>query len=154
MNHTLHRALQILAAAVLVVLIAGLAAVLVVQSGWFRERIRARIVEELERATGARAEVANFNFDWKQLSATVAPLILHGKESETEDPLARVDSITVGLRLISALERRVDLARLRVDKPLIHIIIYPDGSTNLPLPRQPAGGKDWSQSLVDLAVQR
>lgn len=154
MNHTLHRALQILAAAVLVLLIVSLAAVLVVQSGWFRERVRARIVEELERATGAHAEVANFNFDWKKLSATVAPVILHGKESETEDPLARVNSITVGLRLISALERRVDLALLRVDKPMVHIIIYPDGSTNLPLPRQAAGGKDWSQSLVDLAVQQ
>ncbi len=152
MNRARHIALQILAAAILLAVVLGLAGVLVVQSGWFRERVRARIVSELESATGSQVELANFNFDWTHLTATVSPLILHGRETATEAPLARVESVTLGLRMTSPLQRHVDLASLRVDRPSIRIVVYADGSTNLPAPKIAAGGKDWAQNLVDLAV--
>ena len=149
-----HIAVQSLAAIVLAVLILSVAGVSIVSSGWFRERVRARIVTEIETATGGQVELPNFNFDWTHLTATVAPLVLHGKEGENQPPLARFDSVTLGLRLISAVERRINLASLRLDKPAVHIIVYPDGSTNLPVPKRPAtGDKEWPQTLIDLGVR-
>src|ERR1700734_113169 len=116
MSRRLHIALQLVSAMVLLIVILGVAGVLVVQSGWFRERVRARIIREIESATGARAEISNFSFDWTHLAATISPLVLHGKEADSEAPLGRVESVTISLRIISAFERRVDLASLRVDQ--------------------------------------
>ena len=52
--------------AVLAILVVATAftALLVVRSGWFRERVRERIVREIETATGGRAELGDFSFDW------------------------------------------------------------------------------------------
>ena len=132
---------------------AAITALLVVRSGWFRERVRERIVREIETATGGRAELGSFSFDWKPLVATVSPLVLHGTEPAGEPPLLRVQSVTVGLRVISALERKVDLATLRVDQPDIRIVFYPDGSTNLPSPRTHSTGT-WARDVIDFAIRR
>ena len=101
-------------AAVLAILlvVTAITAVLAVRSGWFRERVRERIVREIETATGGRAELGSFSFEWEHLVATVSPLVLHGTEPAGEPPLLRVESVTVGLHVISALERKVDLASL------------------------------------------
>lgn len=132
---------------------AAVTALLVVRSGWFRERVRERIVREIETATGGRAELGSFSFDWERLVATVSPLVLHGTEPAGEPPLLRVQSVTVGLRVISPLERKVDLASLRADQPAVRIVFYPDGSTNLPSPRTSSKGT-WTTDVIDFAVGR
>ena len=125
-----------------------------VRSGWFRERVRQRIIAEVEAATGGRVEVGNFYFKWETLVAKISPLVLHGMEPASETPLLRVESVSVGLRVISMLERKVDLSFLTLDQPRVRIVIYPDGSNNLPTPAGKSSGKSWAQNLVDLAVRR
>jgi translocation and assembly module TamB len=154
MTRTRHLVYQSLAAFAILLVILGVTGVLVVSSGWFREQVRERIVNEIENATGGRAELGSFSFNWPRLQATVTSLVLHGTEPATEPPLLRVESVTLRLRIISMLERKVDLAFLRVQQPLLHIMFYPDGTTNLPSPHRPAGEKSWAQNLVDLAVRR
>lgn len=152
---TLLRKTTIRTAAALAILLAaaGITGILLLRSGWFRERVRERIVAELERVTGGRAELGSFTFDWRDMVATISPLVLHGKEPATEQPLLRVESVTVGLRLISMLERKVDLASLIVDQPKLRVVFYSDGSTNWPSPARPGSGS-WASNLVNLAVGR
>src|SRR3954447_9699438 len=100
-------ALGSLAVIAILLVASAISGLLVVRSGWFRERIRERIVSEIENATGGRAELGNFSFDWERLTATVSPFVLHGTEPAGESPLLRVQSVVVGLRVISALERKV-----------------------------------------------
>jgi translocation and assembly module TamB len=146
-------ALGLLAALAILLAATAITALLVARSGWFRERVRERIAREIETATGGRAELGSFSFDWERLVATVSPLVLHGTEPAGEPPLLRVESVTVGLRVISALERKVDLASLRVDQPDIRIVFYPDGSTNLPSPQKHSPGT-WATDVVKIAVRR
>src|SRR5215471_18121002 len=144
---------RIFAAAVVLLAIAIAAAVVVLQSGWFHEYVRKRIVAQLERATGSRVELGGFSFRAETLTARVAPVVLHGKEGANEAPLLRADSVSLGLRIISVLERRIDLASLIVDKPRVHVVIYPDGSTNLPSPLL-SGERSWAEDLIDFTVRR
>jgi translocation and assembly module TamB len=142
-------------AAIAVLLVIGaLAGLVVVQSGWFHEYIRKQIVAQLERATGGRVELGRFSFRGATLTAQISPLVLHGKEAEGEPPLLRVESVALSLRVLSFAERKVDLASLRVEKPRVHIVIYPDGSTNLPSPRPQLGSKVWAEDLLNLAVRQ
>jgi translocation and assembly module TamB len=144
---------RLLAALAIVLAFASVTGILLLRSGWFREQVRTRIVQEIERGTGGSVELGSFAFDWTNLTATVGPLVLHGKESPDEEPFLRIPSATLGLRLISMLERKVDLASLRVDQPSVRVVFYPDGSTNLPVPAVRTSSKSWAQNLIDLGIR-
>jgi translocation and assembly module TamB len=154
MTRARHLAGQCLAAAVLLLVVCAVAGFLVVRSGWFREAVRQRIVREVESATGGKVEVGNFSFKWETLTAKISPFVLHGTEAASETPLLRVESVSIGLRIISMLERKIDLASVTVDRPRLSVVIYPDGSNNLPTPPGRSSGKNWAENLVDLAVRR
>src|SRR5579883_2372457 len=146
-------AARIFAALAVLLAIVVAAAVIVLQSGWFHEYVRKRIVAELQRATGARVELGSFTFRLETLTARVAPLTLHGGEDPREAPLLRADSVSLGFRVISVLERKIDLNSLVVEKPRVHVLTYPDGSTNVPAPLL-TGQKNWAEDLIDFAVRR
>jgi uncharacterized protein YhdP len=133
------------------VLVAAIAGVLIVRSDRFHQYIQRRIVEEAERATGGRVELGGYSLDWHNLTAQVQQLVIHGKESATEPPLLQVGSATLGLRIISVLETKIDLASLRIERPQAYFVVYPDGSTNFP---GPPGRSDklWSEELLNLKV--
>src|SRR5580692_12903109 len=142
------------ALAVAILLLAGtIAAVLIFRSGWFHERVRERIISEIERSTGGRVEMGDFSFNWEHLTATIAPLILHGREPAGDPPLLTVKSVTLGLRIVSMLERKVDLASLYVEQPVVQVVFYPDGRTNLPSPRI-RDPKSWAEDVINFGVGR
>lgn len=132
----------------------AIAAVLVFRSDWFRNRVRERIVAEVEKATGGRAEIGKFDFDWRTLRAQVDDFVLHGAEQADQPPLARIQSVAVGLTVISALERKVDLRLLELDEPEIRILVYPDGSTNLPSPKVRRTDRTVTEEILNLAVSQ
>ena len=135
-------------------LVLALSAVLVLRSDWFRERVRARIVTEVEKATGGRTEIGAFQFDWKQMRAELDGFVLHGSEPASAPPLFRADAIVVGIKVISVLKRSVDLQYLDVRRPQVYAILYPDGRTNLPAPKVRRAGKGTVESILDLAIRR
>jgi translocation and assembly module TamB len=140
--------LRIVVALAIVALATLIAGVLVVRSGWFQERVRERIIAALE-STGGRAEIASFTFDWEHLRANISGLVLHGHEPGGNPALVAAKSVTVGLRVISPFERKIDLAYLRVEQPQIHLEFYPDGSNNLLI----ASG-NWAQAILNISIAR
>ncbi len=142
------------ALAVAILLLAGsIAAVLIFRSGWFHERLRERIISEIETSTGGRVEMGDFSFNWEHLTATIAPLILHGTEPAGDPPLLTVKSVTLGLRVVSMLERKVDLASLYVEQPVVQVVFYPNGRTNLPSPRI-RNPRNWAEDVLNFGVGR
>jgi translocation and assembly module TamB len=123
-------------AGVLLVMAAG--AWWVIESGWLKNRIRETVVSEVERTTGGRVELGGFNYDWQTLSAEFTNFTVHGSEPPTAPPLVRVDSLRVKLKIVSLLERDVDIASLIVSRPVIYLLVRPDSTTNIPSPRMPA----------------
>jgi translocation and assembly module TamB len=133
------------------VLLATVAGVFVVRSGRFHQYIQRRIIEEAERATGGRVELGGYSLDWRNLTAQVQGLVVHGKESAAEPPLLQIGSATLGLRIISVLETKIDLTSLRVERPQAYFVVYEDGSTNFPGARA-RSDKIWTEELLNLKV--
>jgi translocation and assembly module TamB len=134
----------------LALLIAG---VVIVQTAWFKNLVRARIESVVERATGGRVEIGSFSYNWRDLTADVQTFVLHGTEPASAPPLFRADKIQIGLRIISALEKKVDIASLIVERPRLYITISPDGTTNLPRPKIPRFSQNVVEDLLDLRVK-
>jgi translocation and assembly module TamB len=125
----------ILGFAVLVLAI-GVVGVVVLQSPWFENRVRERIVTVVEDATGGRVEIGAFQYDSHRLTATVAPFVLHGKEAPGQPPLFRAAKIQIQLRIVSLLARRINLASVLVEDPQLSITVQPDGRSNILKPRK------------------
>ena len=136
-------------------LLAGAAAVLVLRSTWFHEKIRATVVETVETATGGRAEIGSFQFDWKEMRVELRQFALHGSEPSDKPPLLRAASVAVGLTIVSLLTRDVSVRYLDVRDPTVYLIIHPDGHTNIPEPRVKQHSEQTPfDTLVNLAIGR
>ncbi|MCX6590796.1 MAG: translocation/assembly module TamB domain-containing protein [Acidobacteria bacterium] len=120
-------------------------AVAILRSDWLLLRIRQTIVEEIARTTGARAEIGQLGIHWRTLTFHAQPFILHGGEGAAEPPLLVARSVDVDL----SLQGKIDA--VLVEHLRIHLIVYPDGSTNLPGTAQ---GKPDLQPLFDIALGR
>ena len=140
-----------LAAASLVLFIAGtISGLLMLQSHWFENRVREKVIARVEETSGGRVEIGSFQYDWHHLTATVAPFVVHGKEAAGQPPFFRAATIQVGLRIVSLMARRIDLASLLLDQPKVSITVQPDGSTNVPQPRKK---RDFIEDLLNLKAQ-
>lgn len=131
-----------------------LAALALLQTNWFKDKVRARIVSIVEKATGGRVEIGSFDYNWRTLTAEVGPFIVHGKEAPPEAPFFRADRIRIGLKIISALEEKVDIASLSIEKPQLNVLVNAAGETNVPAPKVPRHSKkNFAEQLLDLKVR-
>jgi len=141
-------------AAVLLFVLA-LISIQVLQSPWFANYIRVKIVATAEESTGGRVELGSFRFDWRHLQATIGGFVLHGTEPPGSAPLFQAQSIVLRLKLLAGLKKAVDLDYLAVDQPRANIIVFPDGNTNIPAPKIPSDpNKSTLQTVVDLAIHK
>jgi translocation and assembly module TamB len=140
-----------LAAFIAVVVVA---AILVVQTDWFRNYVRQKIITATEEGTGGRVEVGSFAFNWRALEAIVSDFVIHGKEPAGAEPFVRASRVQVNLRLFTSLSRIIDISYLGVEKPGVNILVFADGTTNIPEPKdkKPKSDKTILDTVVDLAV--
>jgi translocation and assembly module TamB len=126
-----------------------------VHTASFANYVRAKLVDVLTTATGGRVEVARFSWHPLKLEAEVDGLTIHGLEAPGEVPYAHVDKLAVRAKIIDLFKAQVGLRWLEVDHPVFHLIIYPDGSTNQPVPKKKTeGGKPVKDVIFDLQANR
>jgi translocation and assembly module TamB len=116
-----------------------------------QELVRKRIVTVLEESTGGRVEIATFHWHLLNLQADLGGLVLHGREADGEAPCVQVEHVSLRLTLLGFFSPRILLRDLEISHPAFHLIVYPDGSTNLPQPRKPRKpGKPMLDTIFDL----
>lgn len=103
----------------------------------FQAYVRHRMVAEIERITGGRAEVGTFHIVPFHMQVEVRNITVHGKESATDVPLAHADSLVAQVKVISFLRTEFGFTSLTLEHPVVHVIIGPDGATtNIPAMRE------------------
>lgn len=132
-----RRWLFIAACAVLGLILAPVVFYLWANSNAAQEIVRTRMIALLEQSSGGRVEIASFHWRLLTLSAEAGGLIIHGKESPGEAPFAQVEHLSANLTVLGLWSPRILLRDLTISHPAIHLIVYPDGSTNAPQPRKP-----------------
>lgn len=105
----------------------------------FQQMARSRVVAALERATGGKVELGAFHAVPLRRQMEVRDLTIHGKEPTGAQSYAHVDRMIAVINLPSSLGARLTFHSLILLHPVIHVISYPDGSTNQPTPAQKGG---------------
>jgi len=123
-------------------LIAGVAGLLLLAGlSWyattdsFQALVRHRVVAELERITGGRVDLGGIHTIPFRFQVDIRDLTIHGREAASEVPYAHVDRLVARVKLISALGAEFGFSSLVLDHPVVHIVLYPDGTTNQPAPK-------------------
>ncbi len=130
-----------------------LAAIVVVQTDWFRNTVRGKIISAVEDSTGGRVEIGSFAFDWTHLRAVVRDFTVHGTEPQNVAPLFHANLLEVDLKLTSPFRSFIDIAYLGVDTPRANLIVDASGRSNIPTPKvQSTSSKSGLATIVDLAV--
>jgi translocation and assembly module TamB len=117
----------------------------------FADHVRAKLIDVLTTATGGRVELARFSWRPLRLEAEVDGLTIHGLEAPDQVPYAHVDTLRVQAKIIDAFKAQIGLRSLEVDHPVFHLIVYPDGSTNQPVPKKKSeSNKPVTDTIFDL----
>lgn len=119
----------------------------------FQQLARRRMVAEIESATGGRVDIGSFHTVPLRLQVEVHDLTIHGKEVAGQQPYAHVDKMSAVLSLSAALGAKIGFHSLSLQHPVIHMIFYPDGSTNQPSPGKRASSSDLER-LFSLSARR
>ena len=100
----------------------------------FRTMVRERLIATLERITGGRVELGSIHVVPFHLQLEVRDLTIHGREQPGEVPYAHVNSLMAQVTVLSLVRTELGLSYVVLDRPVVHIILYPDGTTNQPEP--------------------
>jgi translocation and assembly module TamB len=120
----------------------------------FQAYVRSRMIAEVERMTGGRAEIGSFHVVPFHLQVEVRDITVHGSEAPTDIPLAHADHLLAQMKIISFLRTQIGFYSLALEHPVIHIAIAADGTTNVPAARRflPASDRNPVERLFDLSI--
>src|ERR1700674_4553569 len=133
--------------------VVALALAYIVASGLADLWARRTIVEQLEKATGARVELGNFHIQWRSLHVRFDGLTLHGREPAGTPPLFHADRLEIDVHVESFWSRKISLGNVDMSHFSVHMRVDRNGSTNMPGPTTPVTqGRAPVQSLFDLKI--
>jgi translocation and assembly module TamB len=139
------------------IILAATIALVMIRTDWFRETMRRKIIASTEEATGGKVTLGAFDFELSHLRATLTSFVIRGKEAADLAPFLRVGKVQVDLGLFTNFKQIVDIRFLGVEQPQVNVVVYPDGSTNIPNPSPTKSGTSNGSTLatiVDLAIGR
>ena len=121
----------------------------------FQRIVRRRVIESAEKITGGRVELGELHTIPFRLRVDARDLTIHGREAPDQAPFLHVDRVQAEMKIISLLSTTVGLHSLEFDHPVVHIIDYPDGTTNAPVPAASLStGQGPLEELISLSVSR
>ena len=141
------------AALIVVIVVASLGAIgfLTLRSRWFHEYLLAKVEQQASEAIGGRVEINKFDFHLRTLTADAYGIVIHGSEPKSARPLVSADQLTIHLKVVSLLRKKVDLNEIILRHPVVSLIARKDGTTNLPKP--PKKENSSSTNIFDLGIR-
>jgi translocation and assembly module TamB len=119
----------------------------------FQQMVRRRVVSSVEKIVGGRVELGELHTTPFRLRVDARNLTIHGREAPDQVPFLHVDRLEAEMKIISLLSTTVGLHSLVLDRPVVHIIDYPDGTTNIPRPQVNLPSNEGPvEQLISLAV--
>ncbi len=125
------------------------------RSSGFENWARRRLAATIEQRVGGRAQLRSFHWNPFALEAEADGLTIQGREEPGEAPFLEIERLRVGLSVLDLWSPRILLRSLEVVQPELHVIVYPDGTTNQPQPHKPLKPKNSAiDTIFDLKASR
>src|SRR5215471_18479053 len=94
---------------VALILVLSIAGYVVLRSQRFHSYVLAKIQQQASEATGAEIRIQDFVLHLSTLGAQAYGITIRGTEPQSTQPLAQADQLTIRLKIVSLLRKKVDL---------------------------------------------
>jgi translocation and assembly module TamB len=131
--------------------ILGVTVYLVLHSPKFHGYLLTQIERQASEATGAHVRIQNLTLHLSRLAADAYGITVRGDEPASARPLVQVDQLSIRLKIVSLLHKKVDLSEIVLCRPVVNLQVRKDGTTNLPT--APKSNSNTSTGLFDLGIQ-
>ena len=128
------------------------AAYLAAHTEAFNRFVLAKVVEKAEAATGAPVSIKRMDIHWRKLGVDFYDVAISGTAGATEPSLFRADHLGIGLKIVSALKRKIDLSDIVLDEPVVDLQIDAHGATNIPKSPSPAAPSNPGDTAFNMAI--
>jgi len=146
-----RRIFRIVAYTLLAVLVLiMIAAAILLRSSSFHQYVLRTAQQQVTDALGSQVQLQNFALHLSTLSLDMYGITVHGALPYPDPPLLQVDHITAGVRIVSVLHRSWYLDDIRIDHPVVNVLVDKNGTDNIPKPKSNGGSRT---SVFDLAVR-
>ncbi len=132
-----------------VFLLLTLSTVIMLNSERFHAYLLSRAQKEASESLGVPVTLQNFTLHFSHLSLDLYGLTVSGANPYPNPPLLQVKHAEVGVRVVSILRGKWYLDNLRIDQPVIQVLVDKNGVSNLPRPKQ----SNSNTTIFDLAIR-
>src|ERR1051326_6208898 len=87
----------------------GIAGHIVVRSQKYEDFLLTQIQQRASESTGAQVRIQNLALHLSTLAADAYGITIRGNETASAQPLAQADQLTVRVRIVSLLRKKIDL---------------------------------------------
>jgi translocation and assembly module TamB len=100
----------------------------------FRQYLLRVALTKLNETVGIELKMTDFSVHLSGFSPTVDmyDVVIGGAAPYQKTPLLKVDHLSVGIRVVSLLQRKWYLKNIIIDHPVLHVFVGENGDTNLP----------------------
>src|SRR5713226_5530850 len=117
----------------------------------FHDYVLVKLQQQASEAIGGQVRIQNFALRLSSLTADAYGITIRGSEPKSRPSLVQADQLTVRLKIVSLLRKKIDLNEIILRHPVVNLLIRKDGSTNLPTP--PKSNSNDSTNPFDLGIQ-
>lgn len=151
-HHRWSSLLAWIGGAILILLVLVVATVAVVlNSSRVHSYVLAKAQSAASEQLGTQVQLQNFALNLSHFTLDVYGVTIHGAAPHTELPLLQVQHAEVGIGIVSLLHKNWYVSSLRIDHPVVQILIDKNGNSNLPKPK--SSSKKSNTSIFDLGVR-
>ena len=111
-----------------------------------------KVEASASESLNAKVTLRDFKLSLSTLGLDLYDVAVYGTEANGNAPLLHVDHIAGNVKVLSIVHQKWNLSDIRVDHPVVHLLVDRNGNNNLPKPKTSNGNS--STNIFDLAVQR
>jgi translocation and assembly module TamB len=139
------------ASLVIFILAALIGLVSLIRNPAFRQYVLSVVHSRLSKATGIQLRIRDFSVRLSGISPTVDMygVVIDGAPPYQRQPLLQADHLGVSVQVVSLLQRKWYLKDVAADRPVLRVIVGPNGETNLPKPKTAPS----QTSVFDLGIR-
>jgi len=116
----------------------------------FHSLVINKFQQQASDSLGVPVQLQNFSLHLSTLSLDLYGITVSGAAPYQHPPLLQLQHIQAGVRVVSVLHRKWYLESLRIDRPVIQLLVDPHGVSNIPAFKRSDTGNN---TLFDLGIR-
>lgn len=112
-----------------------------------------KITAKTQSALGSQLRIGKLSIGWTHLSVELQDVVISGREGASQPPFFTVRQVSAQVDFLPLFHKKVRIAFIRLDQPVIRFLVDRDGNSNLPQPQKSNSHSNGLRTLLNLQVR-